>query len=224
MKRQSPFRVARVERIIGGHSRLRRGGGSVGPTSRMKQSMVSRRANGTMLSTGYLWHGPCRGCVRARASRACDIASPGPSARTRSQRSLGSRLGPSLAAGDFNAPPNAKLEVFVPHAVVLPSVAAVVTQCGLSTVTKALADGLPLVCIPLAADQPDNAARIVAAGAGILLTGRSSTGQIAAAIERVLVEQRFREGACRMAALMGLERGADNAADELETLAAGLSA
>jgi hypothetical protein len=77
--------------MIDGHSRLRRGSGSVGTTSRMKRSMVSRRANGTMPSTGHLWHGPWRGCVRARASRACDIASPGPSARTTSQRSLGSR-------------------------------------------------------------------------------------------------------------------------------------
>jgi MGT family glycosyltransferase len=133
-------------------------------------------------------------------------------------------LGPSLAVGDFKAPPNAKLEVFVPHAAVLPGVAAVVTQCGLSTVTKALAHGLPLVCIPLVSDQPDNAARIVAAGAGIRLSHRSTTAQIAAAIERVLVEERFREGARRMAALMALERGADTAADELERLASGLGA
>jgi UDP:flavonoid glycosyltransferase YjiC (YdhE family) len=133
-------------------------------------------------------------------------------------------LGPSLAAGDFKAPRNAKLEVFVPHAAVLPSAAAVVTQCGLSTVTKALAHGLPLVCIPVAADQPDNAARIVAAGAGIRLTPRSTPVQIAAAIDRVLVEERFREGARRVAALMGRERGADTAADELEALAAELHA
>ncbi len=131
-------------------------------------------------------------------------------------------LGPSLAAGDFKAPPNVKLEVFVPHAAVLPGVAAVVTQCGLSTVTKALAHGLPLVCIPLVADQPDNAARIVAAGAGIRLSRRSTTAQIAAAIQRVLVEDSFREGARRMAGLMGLERGAETAADELETLTKGL--
>lgn len=133
-------------------------------------------------------------------------------------------LGPSLAATDFAAPPNAKLEVFVPHAAVLPIAAAVVTQCGLSTVTKALANGVPLVCIPVTADQPDNAARIVTAGAGIRLSPRSTTAQIAAAIERVLVEERFREGALRMAALMRLEHGADTAADELETMAAGLGA
>lgn len=133
-------------------------------------------------------------------------------------------LGPSLAAGDFKAPPNAKLEAFVQHAAVLPVAAAVVTQCGLSTVSKALAHGLPLVCIPVAADQPDNAARIVAAGAGIRLTPRSTVVQIAAAIERVLVDERFRDGARRLAALMGLERGAETAADELETLAAELSA
>ncbi len=130
-------------------------------------------------------------------------------------------LGPVLAAETFKPPPNAKLEVFVSHAAVLPSAAAVVTQCGLSTVTKALVHGLPLVCLPLVADQPDNAARIAAAGAGIRLSPRSTPARIAAAIERVLVENRFRDNARRIGALIRRERGADTAADELETLAIG---
>ena len=62
---------------------------------------------------------------------------------------------------------------------------------GVSTVTKSLAHGLPLVCLPLVADQPDNAARIVASGAGIRLSPQSTPAQIAAAIERVLVERAF---------------------------------
>ncbi len=127
-------------------------------------------------------------------------------------------LGPALAAAHFAAPPNARIEAFVPHAAVLPSAAAVVTQCGLSTVAKALAHGVPMVCIPVAADQPDNAARVVACGAGVRLSSGASIGEIRSAIERVLADGRFREAARRMAAAMALENGAVLATDELEAL------
>ena len=41
-------------------------------------------------------------------------------------------LGPALDAAEFSAPANVQIETFVPHAAVLPEVAAMVTQCGLS--------------------------------------------------------------------------------------------
>jgi MGT family glycosyltransferase len=78
-------------------------------------------------------------------------------------------VGPSLDPTRFVAPTNVVLEPFVPHSAVLPKASAVVTQCGIGTVMKSLAHGLPLMCLPLMADQPDNAARIVAHGAGIRL-------------------------------------------------------
>lgn len=75
-------------------------------------------------------------------------------------------LGPTLAGTASDAPPNARLEAFVPHGAVPARAAVLVTQCGLSAVAKALAHGVPMACIPLIADQPDNAARVVAPGAG----------------------------------------------------------
>jgi hypothetical protein len=48
-------------------------------------------------------------------------------------------LGPALAASQFTPPPNVTLETFVPHGAVLPHVDAMVTQCGLGTMMKALA-------------------------------------------------------------------------------------
>jgi UDP:flavonoid glycosyltransferase YjiC (YdhE family) len=78
-------------------------------------------------------------------------------------------LGPALDPAQFKAPSDVRLEAFVPHSAVLPHAKARVTQCGLGTLMKALAHGLPLVCIPLVGDQPDNAARVVAHGAGIRL-------------------------------------------------------
>ena len=75
-------------------------------------------------------------------------------------------LGPALAGETFDVPGNVQVEPFVPHEVVLPYVSAVVTQCGLSTVTKVLAAGLPMVCLPVLGDQPANAARITSRRCG----------------------------------------------------------
>ena len=128
-------------------------------------------------------------------------------------------LGPSLNPLDFTAPFNVRLESFVPHAAVLPHVAAVVTQCGLSTVTKALAHGVPLICLPVIDEQRENAARIEALGAGIRLDASARPNQIRSAIGRVLHEPHFREAAQRMAVKLGGKNGADVAAAELESLA-----
>ncbi len=128
-------------------------------------------------------------------------------------------LGPALDPAEFHASPNVVLERFVPHAAVLPQVAVMITQGGLSSVMKALAYGVPLVCVPLIADQPDNAARIVARGAGVRLASDASPEQLRLAIQHVLAEPRFREGARFMAAALAGTDGAETAARELEALA-----
>ena len=127
-------------------------------------------------------------------------------------------LGPSLDRARFTAPANAVLEPFVPHDAIMPLAAAMVTQCGLGTLANALSLGLPLVCIPILADQPGNAALVAAHGAGIPLRADASPARIARAIERVLAEPRFREAARRLASRMADEDGAVNAAAELENL------
>ncbi len=124
--------------------------------------------------------------------------------------------GPALDPGQFRAPANVRLEAFVPHGAVLPQAAALVTQCGMSTVGKALALGVPMVCIPLIGDQPDNAARVVARGAGIRLGRDASPERIRGTIRRVLDEPRYREGARRLAAVLATEDGAAAGAAEIE--------
>jgi len=104
-------------------------------------------------------------------------------------------LGPSLDASRFTAPPNVIFRTFVPHASVLPHVTAMVTQCGMGALMKALAHEIPLVCVPLVGDQPDNAARVVARGAGLRLGPDASPDQIRIAIRRILDEPSFRDGA-----------------------------
>src|SRR5207248_8948080 len=58
-----------------------------------------------------------------------------------------------------------------PHSELLKQAAVVVTHAGHGTVIRALAAGVPLVCMPMGRDQNENAARVVFRGAEI---GRAS--------------------------------------------------
>jgi len=127
-------------------------------------------------------------------------------------------LGPSLNASEFTAPPNVTFRTFVPHASVLPHVTAMVTQCGMGALMKALAHGIPLVCVPLVGDQPDNAARMIARGAGVRLRSDAAPAQIRVAIRQVLNEQSFRDGARRLGTAITAQDGACTAADEIKSL------
>src|SRR5262249_17590959 len=78
-------------------------------------------------------------------------------------------LGGVFAPSDFRTPPNVVAVASAPHGAVLPLARAVVAHGGHGTVMKALAHGLPLLCIPLGRDQPDNAVRVLESGAGLRL-------------------------------------------------------
>ena len=116
-------------------------------------------------------------------------------------------------------PANVHVARFVPHAHVLPQAAAVVTHAGLGTVHAALAHGLPLVCLPIGRDQPDNAARVEWHGAGLRLSPKSSPAVIRAAVERVLREEAFAASARRLALAFVDERPAERAPSALEAVA-----
>jgi MGT family glycosyltransferase len=116
-------------------------------------------------------------------------------------------------------PPNVHLARFVPHPRVLPQADAVVTHAGLGTVHGALARGVPLVCLPIGRDQPDNAARVVWRGAGLRLSPKSSPAKIAAAVERVLGDPAFGASARRLAAAFAEERPEERAPNALEVVA-----
>jgi UDP:flavonoid glycosyltransferase YjiC (YdhE family) len=115
-------------------------------------------------------------------------------------------------------PANVHVARFIPHAHVLPRAAAVVTHAGLGTVHAALAHGLPLVCLPIGRDQPDNAARVAWHGAGLRLSPKSSPAVIRAAVERVLREPAFGAAAGRLAAAFAEERPAELAPKALEAV------
>ncbi|MEO8571916.1 MAG: nucleotide disphospho-sugar-binding domain-containing protein, partial [Chloroflexota bacterium] len=109
-------------------------------------------------------------------------------------------------------PANASVERWVPQAEILPRVAVVVGHGGYGTVLGALAAARPMVILPLFADQPVNAARVAALGAGLALPGGAvpDPGQAIAsvhllpeAVTRVLSDPTFTQAAGRVAAEIG---------------------
>ncbi len=128
--------------------------------------------------------------------------------------------GPAVDPAVLSAPPNVTVAQWVRHADVLPHCSAVITHGGHGTIMKALIAGIPLVVVPLGRDQPDNAARVVYAGAGVRLRKNASTRALRAAVARVIEEPRYRAGAARMASRLAAERDANLAVDELERVAA----
>jgi len=116
--------------------------------------------------------------------------------------------------------PNVRVERYVPHSDLLPRTAVVVTSGGAGTLMKALKAGVPMVVVPDGWDQPDQAQRVVEAGAGLRLERNHCTPErLRAAVERVVNEPSFRENAQRLAAGFARYRGPDRAAELLEGLA-----
>jgi MGT family glycosyltransferase len=132
--------------------------------------------------------------------------------------------GPAVDPAVMSAPDNVTVTRWVRHADVLPHCSAVITHGGHGTVLKALTAGVPQVLVPLGRDQPDNAARVVRTGAGIRLRKNTSTAALRAAVTRVIEDPRYHAAARRMAARLAAERDDNRAVDELERVAAGVSA
>ena len=127
--------------------------------------------------------------------------------------------GPAIDPAVIRAPANVSVRRWVRHADVLPYCSAVLSHGGHGTVIKALAAGVPLVVAPLGRDQPDNAARVVRAGAGLRVSRKAKPDDLRKTLGRVLDEPRFRTAARRMAATLAAERDEDLVVDELERVA-----
>jgi MGT family glycosyltransferase len=131
--------------------------------------------------------------------------------------------GPTIDPASFRAGDNTIVVRSAPHAQLFPGTAVVVTHAGMGTVTRALAAGVPLVCVPMGRDQLDVAARVVYAGAGIRLRPSAKPDAIRAAVERVIREPRFRTAAARIGASITADATAQRGLTELEALAAGVA-
>ena len=98
-----------------------------------------------------------------------------------------------------NAPANVEVLRLAPHRPILERAAAVITHGGHGTTIKALAAGVPIVCLPMGRDQFDVSARIVSRGAGVRLAASSSPDAIADTLRQVLSNPSYRAAAGRLA-------------------------
>ncbi|MEO5767671.1 MAG: glycosyltransferase [Polyangia bacterium] len=107
--------------------------------------------------------------------------------------------GRGMEEGTLGAiPANVHVEEWVPQRDVLARAATVVCHGGSGTVRGSLAAGVPMVVVPQGADQPHNARRIAAVGAGLALPN-SDSASLSAALVRVLADPDFARAARRIA-------------------------
>jgi MGT family glycosyltransferase len=117
-------------------------------------------------------------------------------------------------------PPNIRLEPYVPQPLLLARCDAFVTHAGFNSVKESLAAGVPMVALPITADQPYSAQRCAALGvAKVLGPSERSAASIREAIRDVLDDGRYREQARRFQAEMAALPGPDRVVEVLEDLA-----
>ena len=128
-------------------------------------------------------------------------------------------LGGASPDSAVDPPPNVTVRGFVPHDLLLPHMAAVISHGGLSTITAALTAGVPLVCIPQGRDQPDNAKRVAASGVGRVVAADAPPADIATAVRELLADPAALREARRFAGVIAGLGGGDAAAQKVIRLA-----
>ncbi|PJF44646.1 MAG: hypothetical protein CUN55_02930 [Phototrophicales bacterium] len=120
-----------------------------------------------------------------------------------------------------DAPKNVLVKRFVPQLQLLSKVDAVISHGGNNTVSETLLHGLPLIVIPISADQPESAARVKACGAGIRLRPALAKGKrLQKAIEAILFDERYRQAAQKVMQSYRRMGGAETCAVLIEALIA----
>jgi UDP:flavonoid glycosyltransferase YjiC (YdhE family) len=112
-------------------------------------------------------------------------------------------------------PPNVRVERWVDQPLVLGHCALVVSHGGSGTFLGALAQGLPQLCLPQAADQFRNAQAGVSSGAALSLPPGWAPADAVPAVQRLLADGRFRSNATKVSAEIA---GMPSPGDVVETL------
>ncbi len=118
-------------------------------------------------------------------------------------------------------PSHVHIAEYIPQGALLTRCDAVIIQGGFSTITGTLNDGLPMVVIPIGADQPYNAACCAALGVGRVIGPEERTPEaIREAVRAVLADPSYRANAERLRDEMAALPGPEYAVELLERLAA----
>jgi zeaxanthin glucosyltransferase len=115
-----------------------------------------------------------------------------------------------------NFPGNPLVAAFPPHQKLINRADLVVTHAG-STAVSCLSSGVPMVAIPIAADQAAMAARVAQAGAAeVVPLSRLNVARLKKTINKVLADNVYRENAERLSSAIKQAGGVKAAADIVE--------
>ncbi len=107
---------------------------------------------------------------------------------------------------------------YAPQLEIVKKAALVITHAGLNTVLESLAEGVPLVALPLGNDQPGVAARVAARGAGVVIPRRKLTAErLRAAVDAVLNHGSYKTAAQHLALAIRRIDGLELAANVIES-------
>jgi MGT family glycosyltransferase len=110
---------------------------------------------------------------------------------------------------------------YAPQLEIVKRAAVVITHAGINTVLESLAEGVPLVCMPLGNDQPGVASRVAMHGAGVVVSPRKANARrLHAAVRTILEDESYRIAARKLQTAIlqidGLELAADIIEDGLK--------
>jgi zeaxanthin glucosyltransferase len=114
-------------------------------------------------------------------------------------------------------PSNTLVVSSAPQVELLKRATVCITHAGLNTTLEALAQGIPMVAIPIGYDQPGVAARIAYHGVGEVLELQELTvARLSELIQRVRSNQSYHDKARRLQKAIAQTRGLDLAAEVIE--------
>ena len=128
-------------------------------------------------------------------------------------------LGDTISPRELSPAENCLLAHSAPHNVVMPGAALVVTHGGHGTVTRALRHRRPLIVVPHGRDQNDNAVRVTARGAGLLLSADAPAAAFRSAITTLLTDRGYAVAADDLGRQVADEVERSPVVEELEALA-----
>lgn len=118
-------------------------------------------------------------------------------------------------------PGNPLVVGYAPQLELLKKASLTITHAGLNTTLESLSNGVPMVAIPIANDQPGVAARIAWTGVGEFIpVSRLNVPGLRAAIEKVLTETSYKQNAVRLQQAIQTAGGVTRAADIVEQVIA----
>ena len=114
-------------------------------------------------------------------------------------------------------PGNPLVVEYAPQLELLEKATLMITHAGMNTTMECVKNGVPMVAIPVANDQPGVAARIAWTGAGeVVPLGNLSVKRLREAIERVLREDSYKKNAAKLQKATKQAGGVNRAADIIE--------